>query len=159
MLSLVLQGLAPYRFSSTPQPFSWYPLAALMETGPDAGALILLRKSFWYGSAIWMLRESGFGFLRAVTAVAVILGAMEWMQRYPPWAYAGDFRSLTRYSAGFVPMAAGTAPIGPRPQEFATVIVTAACRCTYAANDSGAETRSHGISYQKNDSAHASMPY
>jgi VanZ family protein len=84
LLSLLLEGLAPYRFSSIPQAFSWFPLAALLETGPDAGVLVLLRKSFWYGSAIWMLRESGYSFLRPGITVAVILGGVEWIQRYLP---------------------------------------------------------------------------
>jgi hypothetical protein len=82
--ALILLELLPFRFSATPQPFSWIPLAGFIETGPDWGAVMFLKKSFWYGAAIWTLREAGAGYLRSAIGVTLLLAALEWLQRYLP---------------------------------------------------------------------------
>jgi VanZ family protein len=82
--AIVHLEVSPYHFSATPQPFSWIPFAAFIETGPDFGAVVFLRKSFWYGAAVWTLREAGAGYLKPTLGIALLLSALEWLQRYLP---------------------------------------------------------------------------
>jgi VanZ family protein len=82
--ALILQGLSPYRFSSTPHHFSWIPFAGFIETGPDWGAVMFLKKTFWYGTTIWVLQETGAGYLRPAISIGLLLAAIEWIQRYLP---------------------------------------------------------------------------
>jgi hypothetical protein len=46
--------------------------------------LIFLRKCFWLGSAIWLLRAAGWRLDRAAVAVALLLGAIEVIQIHLP---------------------------------------------------------------------------
>jgi len=46
--------------------------------------LAFLRKCFWYGSAIWLLRAVGWRLARATVAVALLLGAIEVIQIHLP---------------------------------------------------------------------------
>jgi len=46
--------------------------------------LTFLRKCFWYGSAIWLLRAAGWRLARAAVAVALLLGAIEGIQIHLP---------------------------------------------------------------------------
>jgi VanZ family protein len=82
--ALIHLELSPYRFSATSQPFSWIPLSGLIETGPDWGAVVFLKKSFWYGATVWALREVSAGYLAPALVTALMLGALEWIQRYVP---------------------------------------------------------------------------
>ena len=84
LAALILLELAPFRFSAVPQPFSWIPLAGFIETGPDWGAVVFLKKSFWYGAAVWALAEAGAGHLWSALGVSILLGTLEWAQRYLP---------------------------------------------------------------------------
>jgi VanZ family protein len=51
--------------------------------------LTFLRKCFWYGSAIWLLRAAGWRLARAAVAVALLLGAIEVIQIHLPGRVAG----------------------------------------------------------------------
>jgi VanZ family protein len=46
--------------------------------------LTFLRKCFWYGSAIWLLRATGWRLARAAVALALLLGAIEVIQIHLP---------------------------------------------------------------------------
>jgi VanZ family protein len=81
---IVIQELMPFRFNHQPQPFSWMPFAAFINTAPDSGAVIFFRKGFWYGGAVWALHESGCAFLGSALALALLLGLLEFAQRYLP---------------------------------------------------------------------------
>ncbi len=81
---LVLQDLAPYRLTHVPQPFSWMPFGGFLESGPEWGGIMLFRKSFWYGSAVWSFHQAGYTFFRTGIAVAVLLGCLEYAQRFLP---------------------------------------------------------------------------
>lgn len=81
---LILQDLAPFHLSRTPQAFSWLPFAGFLYSIPDWGAVMLLKKSFWYGAAVWTFHEAGRGYLRPALGIAALLGALEWTQRYLP---------------------------------------------------------------------------
>jgi hypothetical protein len=82
--ALILQELSPYHFSPTPHSFSWLPLRGFIESGLDWGAVMFLKKSFWYGAAIWSLQEAGAGYLLPALGVSLLLGVLESIQRYLP---------------------------------------------------------------------------
>ena len=81
---LILRGLAPYHRSSVANPFSWIPFSGFLAADPEFGMLTFLRKCFWYGSAIWLLRATGWRLARAAVAVALLLGAIEIIQIHLP---------------------------------------------------------------------------
>ena len=81
---LILRGLAPYHWSSIAHPFSWIPFSGFLAADRDSGLLTFLRKCFWYGSAIWLLRAAGWRLARAAVAVALLLGAIEVIQIHLP---------------------------------------------------------------------------
>jgi VanZ family protein len=81
---LILRGLVPYHWSSVGNPFSWIPFGGFLAADRDFGMLTFLRKCFWYGSAIWLLRVAGWRLARAAIAVALLLGAIEVIQIHLP---------------------------------------------------------------------------
>jgi VanZ family protein len=81
---LILRGLAPYHWSSVANPFSWIPFSGFLSADRDFGLLTFLRKCFWYGSTIWLLRAAGWRLARAAVAVAMLLGAIEVIQIHLP---------------------------------------------------------------------------
>jgi VanZ family protein len=81
---LILRGLAPYHWSSVANPFSWIPFSGFLAAHREFGMLIFLRKCFWYGSAIWLLRAAGWRLARAAVAVVLLLGAIEVIQVHLP---------------------------------------------------------------------------
>jgi VanZ family protein len=83
-VALVLNGLAPFYFRSVPAGFSWIPFSGFLESQALPGMLIFLRKCFWYGSAIWLLREAGIRIMVASGATAVVLAGLEAVQVYLP---------------------------------------------------------------------------
>ena len=81
---LILRGLAPYQWSSTANPFSWIPFSGFLQANREFSMLTFLRKCFWYGSAIWLLRAVGWRLATAAIVVAVLLGAIEVVQIHLP---------------------------------------------------------------------------
>jgi hypothetical protein len=84
VLLLIVRGLAPYHWSSVVNPFSWIPFGGFLASDREFGMLTFLRKCFWYGSAIWLLRTAGWRLARAAVAVALLLGAIEVIQIHLP---------------------------------------------------------------------------
>ena len=81
---LIVRGLAPYHWSPIANPFSWVPFGGFLGAPWDFGLLTLLQKSFWYGSAVWLLRAAGWRLARAAIVLAVLLGAIEVIQVHLP---------------------------------------------------------------------------
>jgi VanZ family protein len=81
---IVLRGMAPYHWSANANPFSWVPFSGFLEADHDFGVLSFLRKCFWYGSSIWLLRASGWRLAAAAAMVAVVLAAIEVVQIHLP---------------------------------------------------------------------------
>jgi|ERR1017187_4719650 VanZ family protein len=82
--AILLVELAPFHFTRHAAPFSWIPLGASFEYERWAALVVLLRKSFFYGSAIWLLARSGIRYPVAGAALAVSLLVLETVQRYLP---------------------------------------------------------------------------
>ena len=84
ILVLILRGLAPYHWSSIANPFSWIPFSGFLEANREFSMLTFLRKCFWYGSAVWLMRAAGWRLVTAAMAVALLLGAIEVVQIHLP---------------------------------------------------------------------------
>ena len=84
ILVLILRGLAPYHWSSVANPFSWIPFSGFLEANREFSMPTFLRKCFWYGSAVWLLRGVGWRLAAAALAVAMLLGAIEVIQIHLP---------------------------------------------------------------------------
>jgi VanZ family protein len=82
--AILLRQLQPFYFLAVPQPFSFIPFAATLESSREAATVIITRKAFDYGALIWALRCTGAPFVRAGLAVAAALGVTEAIQTYLP---------------------------------------------------------------------------
>jgi VanZ family protein len=56
--AIAAAGLVPFRWSAAPQPFTWIPFVPMLRSSWEPAFLILLRKSFLYGAAVWLLNEN-----------------------------------------------------------------------------------------------------
>jgi len=83
LLALILDGLLPLHFPRAPASFHWVPFVGLFQSG-GAGLLVLLRKSFVYGSLIWLLRRSGWRFAPAAALASSGLAGVEALQAFLP---------------------------------------------------------------------------
>jgi VanZ family protein len=81
---LIVQGFAPYHWSTVSNPFSWIPFSGFLAADRELGILIFLQKCFWYGSAVWLLRAAGWRLARAAVVVAMLLGVIEVIQIHLP---------------------------------------------------------------------------
>lgn len=81
--ALILAELSPFHFLGA-QPFSWVPFRGLFRTDWQDGFVTLFRKSFWYGSLLWLWRASGRSLLWATAIAAAALFALERAQMYLP---------------------------------------------------------------------------
>jgi VanZ family protein len=81
--ALLLNELAPFHLARA-APFHWVPFRGLFEAPWQNGMTVLFRKSFWYGSLIWLWRSAGRGLAPATAAVAAALFLLESVQIYLP---------------------------------------------------------------------------
>jgi hypothetical protein len=81
---ILLRGLEPFHLTATSNPFTFIPFAGFLGTLWQQGLLVLLEKGFFYGTAIWLWRASGFRLWHAVTLVAIVLTAIELAQTRLP---------------------------------------------------------------------------
>lgn len=82
--AVLLKGLSPAGGIQAAPGFQWVPFAPLISANWDLATAVLLRKAFWYGSAVWLLRAAGVRFRIAGGVVAALLGGVEWAQTYIP---------------------------------------------------------------------------
>ncbi len=84
LAALVAAGLLPFHWYAHPQIFTWVPFLPMLQAPWETSFLILLKKSFLYGSAVWLLNESGRGWMIGSLLVAVPLAIVESIQVYLP---------------------------------------------------------------------------
>jgi VanZ family protein len=82
--AVVLRELAPFHFVSHPVQFSWMPFYGTLSGERDSAGVILLRKLFDYGAAVWVLHAGGWSYSRAGGVVAAALFGLELAQQYLP---------------------------------------------------------------------------
>ncbi|HWE52104.1 MAG TPA: VanZ family protein [Bryobacteraceae bacterium] len=84
LLTILIRGLAPFGFVPQAADFSWIPFGGFLNTEWQYGILVLLEKGFYYGTAIWLLRASGFRLFSAAAITAVLLAIIEVAQIHLP---------------------------------------------------------------------------
>ena len=82
--AIVLAGLKPFHFAETATAFLWVPFSGSLMAETEAGLAVLLRKTFDYGAAIWVLRGAGLDLPLGTIILAVLLGAIEAVQVFLP---------------------------------------------------------------------------
>ena len=81
---LILQDLSPYRVEPHAASVLLDSFRRFPRSAQDWGAVMLLKKSFWYGAAVWTFHEADQGYLKPAFGIAALLAALEWTQRYLP---------------------------------------------------------------------------
>lgn len=81
--ALILGELSPYHIQSA-RAFNWVPFRGFFRTDWQDGFVLLFRKSFWYGSVLWLWRASGRSLAWTTAAAAAALFLLEWVQVYLP---------------------------------------------------------------------------
>lgn len=82
-LSIVLSWLAPFEWQETGD-FLWMPFAGSLSGNMVHNIAALIEKAFLFGSLLFFLRILGWSHATASCMVAVLLLALEWMQRGLP---------------------------------------------------------------------------
>ena len=59
---VVIQGLEPFRFSTTPHPFGWIPFLGFLHGSVDVNIRSLFEKVFSYGALVWLTARAGYRF-------------------------------------------------------------------------------------------------
>ncbi|MBN9662389.1 MAG: VanZ family protein [Acidobacteria bacterium] len=85
---LVVEGLRPFHVSSHPQPFGWVPFKEMLGIAWMPSIGVLLRKTWAYGAAFWLLSRTRLGrpaaFLLTAATVTFIEAAQCWLPRRTP---------------------------------------------------------------------------
>lgn len=81
--ALILGELSPFHFAGHTN-FSWVPFRGFILTDWQLGFVMLFRKSFWYGSVLWLWRASGRSLAWTTALAAASLFVLERMQMYLP---------------------------------------------------------------------------
>ena len=81
--ALILGELAPFHFRSA-RAFNWVPFLGLFRSTWQDGFVVLFRKSFWYGSVLWLWRASGVRLAWVTAGAAAALFVLELVQVYLP---------------------------------------------------------------------------
>ena len=80
---LILAELAPFHVQN-PQAFNWVPFRGTFRSAWQDGLVVLFRKSFWYGSVLWLWRASGRSLAWTTVIAAAALFLLELAQVYLP---------------------------------------------------------------------------
>ena len=83
LAALIAAGLLSFHWNSRPQTFTWIPFLPMLRSPWIVGLLILLRKSFLYGAAIWLL-AAGRLWALSISLVTIALALVEVLQMYLP---------------------------------------------------------------------------
>jgi VanZ family protein len=81
--ALILGDLRPFHFQGA-SPFVWVPFRGVFRANWQNGFVILFRKSFWYGSAIWLWRSAGYRLAWTAAIAAAALFFLERLQTHLP---------------------------------------------------------------------------
>jgi hypothetical protein len=81
---LLVRGLAPYHWSPSAIPFSWIPFRGFLDSNWSSAGLVLLNKSFLYGTVVWLFRTARYSYISSTLGLAVLLTMIEAVQTYLP---------------------------------------------------------------------------
>lgn len=80
LVTLLLVGLQPYRMAAVPNTFHWIPFTGYLDGSMATNALNLVYKGYFYGTAVFLLRDCGSRPLASALTVAIWLAAIEALQ-------------------------------------------------------------------------------
>ncbi len=81
--ALVVSELSPFHLARA-APFNWVPFRGFFEARWQNSFVVLFRKSYWYGSVIWLWWSAGHRLAPVTAAVAAVLFFLECAQIYFP---------------------------------------------------------------------------
>ena len=81
--ALILEELSPFHFGAA-HPFNWIPFRGFLLASWQGSIVLLFRKSFWYGSVIWLWNAAGYRMVPVIVAAAASLFALEGLQIHLP---------------------------------------------------------------------------
>jgi len=84
LILLLVRGFAPFRFEGPGQKFSWVPWGGFLGMEWEPGVNVLLEKTFYYGTAIWLFRAGGMRLRESTALVAITLAVIEAAQTRLP---------------------------------------------------------------------------
>ena len=79
---LAYQGLSPFAWRNTPQPFHWMPFGVSIRGEPLYQISVMLEKCFWYGSLAWLFTERQTPFRWTLGLLTGFLASIEFAQQY-----------------------------------------------------------------------------
>jgi VanZ family protein len=84
--ALILGELSPFHFAARhgARAFDWVPFRGLFRSTWQDGFVVLFRKSFWYGSVLWLWRAAGRSLAWTTAIAAAALLILERVQVYLP---------------------------------------------------------------------------
>ena len=89
LLWIVLDGLRPYHVLAAPGNFQWIPFLDMIKSNWMMSVGVLLRKTWFYGAAFWLLTHDGWRRSAAVSLMLVTITAVEIAQCWLPRRSAG----------------------------------------------------------------------
>jgi VanZ family protein len=81
---IVLSGLAPFQFSTSPRPFRWLPFSATLELDAESGFAGIIKKILLYGGAWWAANRAGLTRIAATVTISITLISIEVAQMFLP---------------------------------------------------------------------------
>jgi hypothetical protein len=81
--AVILGELAPFHFTGA-RTFNWVPFRGFFRADWQNGFVLLFRKSFWYGSVLWLWRAAGYKLLWTTAVAAAALFLTERLEVYLP---------------------------------------------------------------------------
>ena len=84
MSQIVIQGLAPYNFSTNPGHFSIIPFIGFINGSMIINILQFMEKVFYYGALVWFLVKTGLSLRISLSISVVMLTGIELTQIFLP---------------------------------------------------------------------------
>ena len=84
LVAVLVRGFAPFHFVAKSSGFAWVPFGGFLGTEWQSGLRVFLEKSFYYGTAIWLLQKCGMRLTNAAAIVAGLLAVIEIAQIHLP---------------------------------------------------------------------------
>lgn len=81
---IVWNGLRPYNFLTTPNPFSWVPFQDMLDSSWMPAIGVLLRKTWTYGAAFWLLANTRLSRRVSLSLTLACILAVEAAQCWLP---------------------------------------------------------------------------
>lgn len=84
VVSMVLQGLEPFQFTSMARPFGWIPFRSFLIGPIDLAIISFFGKVFAYGCLVWLLMRSGCSWFSSTVWGATLVLTLRVTQIYLP---------------------------------------------------------------------------